>query len=113
MKEEFYPATEVTTVVSKRKLKRLRKKETRQQAPTVQNEEDIVMEAAVDPANIQQPKRLVDKLQKYVKTDEIRSRTNPKGKVVVVWNRDVNAGKNIWYLGKFECICLISISIRK
>lgn len=28
--------------------------------------------------------------------------TNKHGKTVVVWNRDVNAGRNIMYVGKYQ-----------
>lgn len=123
-KSDCMPASKITTVVSKRKLKRLRRKEKKrreneqamgQQMAPVNEATDETDEAiehanqAVEPLN-QQPipngnvraVRLVSKLTHYVKNDEAEIRKNKHGKVVVVWNRDVNAGRNIMYVGKYQ-----------
>lgn len=122
-KPDCMPASKITTVVSKRKFQRLRKKEKErrrreneaamdQQIAPANEALDVAMEAvnqAVEPMN-QQPipngniraERLVSKLTHYMKNDELRIQTNKHGKTVVVWNRDVNAGRNIMYVGKCQ-----------
>lgn len=116
-KPDCLPASKITTVVSKRKQQRLRKNEKKQQRVNEQamdqqmapvNEAmDVEIERvnqAVEPMN-QQPipngNIRISKLTHYIKNDELRMQTNKHGKTVVVWNRDVNAGRNIMYVGEY------------
>lgn len=116
-KPDCMPASKITTVVSKRKLQRLRKKEKKQREREQVNGQQMqpVNEAmemenqAVEPMN-QEPipngnnraVRLVSKLTHYIKNNELQIQTNKHGKTVVVWNRDVNAGRNIMYVGRYQ-----------
>lgn len=120
-KPDCMPASKITTVVSKRKLKRLRKKEKERRRENEQamgqqmalgneamDESIELVNQAVEPMNEQpipngniRAVRLVSKLTHYIKNDELRIETNKHGKTVVVWNRDVNAGRNIMYVGKY------------
>lgn len=114
-KPDCMPASKVTTVVSKRKYQRLRKKEKKRQreqaiAEQMQpaNEAMEMENQAMEPMD-QEPipngniraVRLVSKLTHYIKNNELRMQTNKHGKTVVVWNRDVNAGRNIMYVGRY------------
>lgn len=110
---EMSPALNVVTVVGKRKLQRLRKKEKRrlnqlerQQRMNQQHNGDVIMEPAntqppapqpqygpFRPLDLPRPPRIVSKIAYIVKTDRSVGTCQ-------VWNRDVNAGRNILCKGK-------------
>lgn len=121
-KPDCMPASKITTIVSKRKLQRLRRKEKKrmrereQQHMSPADEQMGMEDQAVDPVNVEpipndinRPVRIVSKLTQYIKNNELQMQTNKHGKTVVVWNRDVNAGRNIMYVGKYQLIRRISV----
>lgn len=97
---ELLPPTEITTFVGKRKLKKLRKIQ-REQRPNELNEAPKRF-GPYRPIELPPRSALVSKIVKIVKNDRtVDTSAVRKNKV---WNRDVNAGRNILCIGLYDAL---------
>lgn len=115
---EILPATSVITHMSPRKLQREREKRRlemqQQQALIAQqqpDDEDVVMQPIREcrygpyrPLEMPRPRSITSKIATYVQTDSFVDAKNTRNRI---WNRDVNAGRNILCIGEYFLFFLI------